>query len=141
MRGVTNTIGGIATIWRSSATVNGELLKGCTGGTAPAEAAVLCAETAEAVVLEEVALRTDANGLPASWRRSSDAFSEPPAAAAAAAADGGAAVVVDAPAAPPSGTPNRSRMLGVLLSEAAGSGAAANGFVPPFFSCKYNLRK
>ena len=51
----------------AAATVNGELLKGCTGGTAaPAEAAVLCAETAEAVVLEEVALRTDAKGLPAS---------------------------------------------------------------------------
>ena len=41
----------------------------------------------------------------------------------------------DAPAAPPSGTPNRSKMLGVLLSEAAGSGDAAKGFVPPFFSC------
>ena len=57
-------------------------------------------------------------------------------------ADGGAAAVVeaaDAPAGPPSGTPNRSRMLGVLLSEAAGSGAAANGFVPPFFSCNYDL--
>ena len=56
------------------------------------------------------------------------------------AADAGAADAVDvaaaAPAAagPPSGTPNKSRIFGVLLSESAGSGAAAKGFVPPFFS-------
>ena len=85
---------------------------------------------------EEEALRTDAKGLPASWRRSSDALSDAPPDA----WDAGA-TAADAPlppaGAPPSGIPNKSRMLGVLFSEDAGSGAVANGFVPPFFSWKF----
>ena len=115
-----------------AAAVNGELLKEgrvCCGTlVAPpgGRPAVLCADWVE---LEDVALRTDAKGLPANWRRSSDALSDAGAAAA------------DAPlppaGTPPSGIPNKSRMLGVLFSEDAGSGAEANGFVPPFFSWKF----
>ena len=122
-----------------AAAVNGELLKEgrvCCGTLVAPPAgrpAVLCADWVE---LEDVALRTDAKGLPANWRRSSDALSDAPPDA----WDAGAAAA-DAPlppaGAPPSGIPNKSRILGVLFSEDAGSGAVANGFVPPFFSWKF----
>ena len=71
----------------------------------------------------EVEFKTDAKGLPANCRRSSELFGLPGAAdeltGAAAACDGGA------------DTPKRSRMFGVLLSAEppVGSGAAANGLV------------
>ena len=72
---------------------------------------------------EEEALRTDAKGLPANCRRSSEALSE-----------GGAAEGTDAVAAAGPDTPKRSKMLGVPLSDAAGSGAAAKGLVAFEFS-------
>lgn len=72
---------------------------------------------------EEEALRTDAKGLPANCRRSSEALSE-----------GGAAEGTGAVAAAGPDTPKRSKMLGVPLSDAAGSGAAAKGLVAFEFS-------
>ena len=95
--------------------VKGELLK--IGLVGPVDG---CGVVEEA---EEVALRTDAKGLPANCRRSSEALSDEEAGAAAAVGAGAAAA---APAGPE--TPKRSKMLGVPLSEAAGSGAA-KGFV------------
>ena len=97
--------------------VKGELLKiGLVAG-GPVDA---CGS----VVEEEEALRTDAKGLPANCRRSSEALSAPPAGAAAGAA--GVAAGAD--------TPKRSRMLGVAASEAALGSGAAKGFVPFCFS-------
>ena len=96
--------------------VKGELLK--IGLVGPVDG---CGVVEEA---EEVALRTDAKGLPANCRRSSEALSDEEAGAAAAVGAGAAAAA--APAGPE--TPKRSKMLGVPLSEAAGSGAA-KGFV------------
>ena len=85
---------------------------------------------AEVVVVEE-AFKTDAKGLPANCRRSSEALSEaaPEAAGAAGAAAG----------APPAGaeTPKRSKMLGVPESEAALASGAAKGLVAFCCSCKY----
>ena len=72
---------------------------------------------------EEEALRTDAKGLPANCRRSSEALSE-----------GGAAEGTGAVTAAGPDTPKRSKMLGVPLSDAAGSGAAAKGLVAFEFS-------
>ena len=109
-----------------AAAVNGELLKEgkvCCGTlVAPpgGRPAVLCADWVE---LEDVALRTDAKGLPANCRRSSEALSE-----------GGAAEGTGAVAAAGPDTPKRSKMLGVPLSDAAGSGAAAKGLVAFEFS-------
>ena len=76
---------------------------------------------------EEEALRTDAKGLPANCRRSSEALSE------GGAAEGTGAAAAATPAAGPD-TPKRSKMLGVPLSDAAGSGAAAKGLVAFEFS-------
>ena len=72
----------------------------------------------------EVALRTDAKGLPANCRRSSEALSAPGAPVAGATAAGGAAGVAAG-----ADTPKRSRMLGVAASEAALGSGAAKGFV------------
>ena len=76
--------------------------------------------------------KTDAKGLPANCRRSSELFGLPGAAdeltgAAAVGAGAGAAAACDGGA----DTPKRSRMFGVLLSTEppVGSGAAANGLV------------
>lgn len=80
----------------------------------------------------EVEFKTDAKGLPANCRRSSELFGLPGAAdeltgAAAVGAGAGAAAACDGGA----DTPKRSRMFGVLLSAEppVGSGAAANGLV------------
>ena len=82
----------------------------------------------------EVEFKTDAKGLPANCRRSSELFGLPGAAdeltgAAAVGAGAGAAAACDGGA----DTPKRSRMFGVLLSAAeppvGGSGAAAKGLV------------
>ena len=76
---------------------------------------------AEVVVVEE-AFKTDAKGLPANWRRSSEALSE--AAFEAAGATGAAPE-----AAAGAETPKRSKMFGVPESEAALASGAAKGFV------------
>ena len=78
----------------------------------------------------EVEFKTDAKGLPANCRRSSELFGLPGAAdelTGAAAVGAGAAAACDGGA----DTPKRSRMFGVLLSAEppVGSGAAANGLV------------
>ena len=101
--------------------VKGELLNigfAETAGGPPAGGA------AEVVVVEE-AFKTDAKGLPANCRRSSEALSEA-APEAAEAVEAGAAA-----GAPPAGadTPKRSKMLGVPESEAALASGAAKGLV------------
>ena len=75
--------------------------------------------------------KTDAKGLPANCRRSSELFGLPAWAAdeLTGAAAGGGAAAVAAAAACGADTPKRSRMFGVSAEPPVGSGAAAKGLV------------